>query len=144
MVDEIQQVETTSELDDVILSVTPAALDKIRELLVARNMPDKALRVFVQGGGCSGLSYGMAFEDQFYPQDNVVEVEGVKLVIDPMSLNYMAGSEIDFVDSLMGGGFAINNPNAMSSCGCGHSFKTKEGGADEEVAGAGCSCGHQH
>lgn len=123
-----------------ILTVTPAAMDKIQELLAARDLADHALRVFVQGGGCSGLSYGMAFENQFYPQDNVVEAGGIKLVVDPMSLEYLRGAEIDYVDSLMGGGFAINNPNAVSSCGCGHSFRTSGSEADD-YSGGGCSCG---
>lgn len=133
-------LEQTPAVETPVLTVTPAALDKIRELLVARSLTDHALRVFVQGGGCSGLSYGMAFENQFYPQDNVVETDGVKLVIDPTSLAYLEGAEIDYVDSLMGGGFAINNPNAVSSCGCGHSFRTSGSEADEH--GGGCSCGH--
>jgi iron-sulfur cluster assembly protein len=138
---QIETNETPAEVESPLLTVTPVALDKVRGLLAERNLPDFALRVFVQGGGCSGLSYGMAFEQNIYEGDNVVEVDGVRLVIDPTSLMYMRGSEIDFVDSLMGGGFAINNPNAVSSCGCGHSFRTGEEGA-EESHGGGCSCGH--
>lgn len=130
----------SAEVETPILSVTPAALDKIRELLTSRNLTDHALRVFVQGGGCSGLSYGMAFEDQFYPQDSVMEAEGVRLVVDNMSLGYLQGAEIDYVDNLMGGGFAINNPNAVSSCGCGHSFRTAGSEADD-AAGGSCGCG---
>ena len=135
---ETQQPETL--VDSPILTATPNAISKIRELKAERELTEHALRVFVQGGGCSGLSYGMMFEDNFYPQDVTVEIEDVKLVIDPNSLAYMQGSEIDFVDSLMGGGFAINNPNAVSSCGCGHSFRTEDG---DTPAGGGCSsCGH--
>jgi iron-sulfur cluster assembly protein len=107
--------------------------------MAERQLEGYALRVFVQGGGCSGLSYGMAFEENIYPQDRIVEADGVRLVIDPTSLMYMAGSEIDYVDSLMGGGFAIHNPNAVSTCGCGHSFRTEEG-ADAGGQGGGCSC----
>lgn len=133
---------------EALLSVTPVALDKVRQLLTERNLEGFALRVFVQGGGCSGLSYGMAFEDRFFPQDETVEVDGLKFVIDPTSLSYMRGAEIDYVDSLMGGGFAINNPNAVSSCGCGNSFRTEDG-ADDDTAhnhdggcGSGsCGCG---
>ena len=124
-----------------MLSITPGAVAKVVELLAERELEGYALRVFVQGGGCSGLSYGMAFENNIYEQDNVVETGGVRLVIDPMSLSYMQGAEIDFVDSLMGGGFAINNPNAVSTCGCGHSFRTDEEDA-QGSAGGGCShCG---
>lgn len=131
--------QTPADVEAPILTMTPAAAQKVRELLTERNLPNHGLRVFVQGGGCSGLSYGMAFEENIYPQDNVVETDGIRLIIDPTSLMYMQGSEIDFVDSLMGGGFAINNPNAVSSCGCGHSFRTGTGGA-ASGAGGGCGC----
>ncbi|HLU08370.1 MAG TPA: iron-sulfur cluster assembly accessory protein, partial [Oceanobacillus sp.] len=101
----------TFEAEQVI-NVTPAALNTIRTLLEQRNIPGYALRVFVSGGGCSGLQYGMAFEQAPRDFDAVVETEGVKLVIDPTSLMYLQGSTIDYVDSLMGGGFRIDNPNA--------------------------------
>jgi iron-sulfur cluster assembly accessory protein len=134
---DIQQPEADTT-DAPILTITTVAAAKVRELLEARELEGYALRVFVQGGGCSGLSYGMGFENNIYEQDRVVEAGGVRLVIDPTSLMYMQGSEIDFVDSLMGGGFAVNNPNAVSSCGCGHSF-TEDGQAS---SGGGCaSCG---
>ena len=139
---ETQQPEADTIGETPILTITPAAAEKVRELLNDRELEGYALRVFVQGGGCSGLSYGMGFENNIYEQDRVVETDGVKLIIDPTSLMYMQGSEIDYVDSLMGGGFAVNNPNAVSSCGCGHSFRTEEG---EDAAGygaGGCaSCG---
>lgn len=127
-------------VEEQILSVTPAALSKIRELLEQRQIPNHALRVFVTGGGCSGLSYGMAFEENIQEYDTLVEVEGVKLVVDATSILYLKGSVIDFVDSLMGGGFRIENPNAVSSCGCGHSFRTAN---DESGGEAGCgTCSH--
>lgn len=132
---------TTETLEtEEILNVTPAALNTIRTLLEQRNIPGYALRVFVSGGGCSGLQYGMAFEQGPRDFDAVIENEGVKLVIDPTSLMYLQGATIDFVDSLMGGGFRIDNPNAVSSCGCGHSFRTKDSG---EAGSEGCgSCSH--
>ena len=132
---DIQQPEADTEAP--ILTITPAAAAKVRELLTDRELEGYALRVFVQGGGCSGLSYGMGFENNIYEQDRVVETDGVRLVIDPTSLMYMVGSEIDFVDSLMGGGFAVNNPNAVSSCGCGSSFRTEDG----QAPAGGASCG---
>lgn len=143
-VTETQVQQPGTDTATPLLTMTPVARDKVRELLKERNLEDHALRVFVQGGGCSGLSYGMAFESNIYETDQVIENDGVRLVIDPTSSMYMAGAEIDFVDSLMGGGFAINNPNAVSSCGCGHSFRTEEGAdADADAAsGGGCaSCG---
>ncbi len=134
---ETQQSPTGT--DSPILTITPTAAAKVRELMAERDLEGYALRVFVQGGGCSGFQYGMAFEDRNFPQDHTIESDGIKLVIDPTSLAYMRGSEIDFVDSLMGGGFSINNPNAVSTCGCGHSFRT-EGGDDPSAHGGSCGC----
>jgi len=136
---EIEQ--TPVETETPILTVTPVALNKIRDLMAERDLSAYALRVFIQGGGCSGFSYGMAFDDQSYPGDANVEYDGVRLVVDSTSLTYLRGSEIDFVDSLMGGGFAIHNPNAVSTCGCGHSFRTSEEDPAAESHGGGCSCG---
>ena len=123
-----------------VLTVSPSAVDVIRNLLVQRNIPNHALRVFVSGGGCSGMQYGMAFEESPREFDKLIEIDGVRLIVDSTSLMYLQGATIDFVDSLMGGGFRIDNPNACSSCGCGHSFKAKDG--EEASAGSGCSsCG---
>jgi iron-sulfur cluster assembly accessory protein len=127
--------ETATE--EEFISVTPAAVNTIRNLLEQRQIPNHALRVFVSGGGCSGMQYGMAFEAAAQSHDHVVEVDGVRLLIDPTSAIYLQGATIDFVDSLMGGGFRIDNPNAVSSCGCGHSFKAKDGG--ETSSEGGCS-----
>ena len=124
-----------------IVAVTPAAQSVIRTLLEQRNIPGYALRVFVSGGGCSGLQYGMAFEQAPRDFDSVVDYGDIKLVIDPTSLMYLQGASIDYVDSLMGGGFRIDNPNAVSSCGCGHSFRTKEDGEASESSGCG-TCSH--
>lgn len=121
------------------LNVTATAVNVIRDLLEQREIPNHALRVFVSGGGCSGMQYGMAFEESPKDFDKVVEVDGVRLIVDPTSLMYLEGATIDFVDSLMGGGFRIDNPNAISTCGCGHSFRT----ADDAEGAAGCgSCSH--
>jgi iron-sulfur cluster assembly accessory protein len=122
-----------------ILSVTPAAVEVIRNLLQQRNIPNHSLRVFVSGGGCSGMQYGMAFEETPKEFDKVVAMDGVSLIIDSTSLMYLQGATIDYVDSLMGGGFRIENPNAVSSCGCGSSFRTSSGG--ESSGGCG-SCSH--
>ncbi len=129
--------------DVEILTVTPAAYQTIHTLLEQRQIPGYALRVFVSGGGCSGFQYGMSFEKEPREFDAVVDAgDGVRLVIDPTSLMYLEGATIDFVDSLMGGGFRIENPNATSSCGCGSSFKTK-GSTDDSASSGGCSsCSH--
>ena len=122
-----------------VVSVTPTAVSTIRNLLKQREIPNYVLRVFVAGGGCSGLQYGMAFEEKPQELDAVVDTDGVRLIIDPTSLMYLKGATIDFVESLMGGGFRIDNPNAVSSCGCGQSFKTSND--DSSASSGGCgSC----
>ena len=135
--------ETMPNIIDVtpILSVTPAAVEVIRNLLQQRNIPNHSLRVFVSGGGCSGMQYGMAFEESPKEFDKVVAMDGVSLIVDSTSLMYLQGATIDYVDSLMGGGFRIENPNAVSSCGCGSSFRTANDSG--ESSGGGCgSCSH--
>lgn len=106
------------------ITMTPAAADKIKGLLAERNLPEHGLRVFVSGGGCSGMQYGMALEAKPREFDTVIESQGVKLFIDPTSMMYLANAVVDYVDNLMGGGFRIDNPNAVATCGCGHSFRT--------------------
>jgi iron-sulfur cluster assembly accessory protein len=134
-----QTLQETIQIEPVLL-VTPAAVQIIRTLLEQRQIPNHALRVFVSGGGCSGMQYGMAFEEAARDFDAVVETDGVRLIVDPTSLMYLRGATIDYVDSLMGGGFRIENPNAVSSCGCGHSFRTTNNdGEDSESCG---SCSH--
>jgi iron-sulfur cluster insertion protein len=107
-----------------MINVTPTAASKITELLTEENKPSAGLRVFVQGGGCSGFQYGLMIDegDGQADTDTVVESNGVKLVVDPISARYLKGAEVDFVDNLTGGGFTIKNPNAKSTCGCGSSF----------------------
>ena len=133
MIEQNQQ----SVVETSIINMTPAASDKVRELLAQENDPSLALRVFVAGGGCSGLQYGMTLDEE-QEGDTVVPIGGFNVLVDEMSMGYIDGSEIDYVDSLMGAGFTVNNPNAVSSCGCGHSFKTASGGGEAR----GCACGH--
>lgn len=122
--------------------VTDGAAAKLKEVMAAKGLADAALRVFVTGGGCSGLQYGMAFDaDGGEADDLQFETQGLTVLVDPISIQYLEGANIDFVDSLMGGGFKIENPNAVSSCGCGHSFKTAEGGAAAAGGGGGSCCG---
>jgi len=106
-----------------MVNVTESAVTKVNELLEQEKKQGQFLRVFVEGGGCSGFQYGLSFVDELDPEDNVVECRGFKVLIDPTSAMYLAGAEVDFVDGLHGSGFKISNPNAQSSCGCGHSFK---------------------
>lgn len=132
----MDQVQTNA------ITVTPAAAVAVRDLLEKRNLEGYALRVFVSGGGCSGFQYGMALEGNIREQDNTFETDGIKVVIDEISIDYLRGATVDFVDNLMGGGFKIENPNAVSTCGCGSSFRTKDdAGADAATGGCGGGCG---
>jgi iron-sulfur cluster insertion protein len=108
----------------VPITVTEAAAAKIRELLAEEGKPDSGLRVFVQGGGCSGFQYGLMIEEAGGAGvgDQAFETNGVRLFVDPVSISYLKGAEVDFVDTITGGGFTIKNPNATSTCGCGSSF----------------------
>jgi len=106
-----------------IIHVTEAAASKIQDLLNEEGKADSGLRVFVQGGGCSGFQYGLMIEEAGAGVgDQLFESNGVKLLVDPVSLSYLKGAEVDFVDTITGGGFTIKNPNASSTCGCGSSF----------------------
>jgi iron-sulfur cluster assembly accessory protein len=107
-----------------MINVTEMAAGKIQELLTEENRLGAGLRVFVQGGGCSGFQYGLMIDEGQGDEaaDQVFEVNGVRLLVDPISLRYLKGAEVDFVDNSMGGGFTIKNPNAKSTCGCGSSF----------------------
>lgn len=132
---EPEEINVDTGVQAPVLIVTPAALSTIKGLLEQRGIPNHALRVFVSGGGCSGMQYGMAFEAEASEHDRVIETDGVRLLVDPTSLMYLEGAVIDFVDSLMGGGFRIDNPNVVASCGCGKSFKTNDDATAEEAGG---------
>ncbi|HZV49357.1 MAG TPA: iron-sulfur cluster insertion protein ErpA [Candidatus Dormibacteraeota bacterium] len=125
-------------IEQATVTLTDEALSQLKSLLSKEGNPDLALRVFVSGGGCSGLQYGMAFDDNVRPGDEIVEQGGVRILIDDFSAPYLRGSEIDYVDSLMGAGFTVHNPNAVRSCACGHSFDT----GDDASSASPCSCGH--
>jgi len=127
----LEQTETAQ------ITLTASAADAVRELLTKRNLEGYALRVFVSGGGCSGFQYGMALEGNVRENDLTFDQYGVKVVVDEISINYLAGATIDYLDELMGSGFKIENPNAVSSCGCGSSFRTKD---DQGSAASACGC----
>ncbi len=125
-------------IEQAVVSLTPVAQARLKELLAKEDNPQLALRIFVSGGGCSGMQYGMAFDDLHRAEDMVIEHEGVKILVDDFSVSYIQGSEIDYVDSLMGAGFTVHNPNAVHSCSCGHSFDT----GDDASGAQACGCGH--
>jgi iron-sulfur cluster insertion protein len=114
----------TSPPQDAPLVFTDAAALKVADLIRGEGNPNLMLRVYVQGGGCSGLQYGFEFDEQLQDGDTCIENQGVKLLIDPMSVNYLGGAEIDFRDGIEGAQFVIRNPNATTTCGCGSSFTT--------------------
>ncbi|MFB9886665.1 iron-sulfur cluster insertion protein ErpA [Balneatrix alpica] len=106
----------------VPLSITDSAVRKVRSLLEEEENPNLKLRVFVTGGGCSGFSYGFTFDEKVAEDDAVVEREGVMMVVDSLSFQYLSGSEVDYSEGLHGSQFKITNPNATTTCGCGSSF----------------------
>jgi iron-sulfur cluster assembly protein len=119
-----------------LVTLSDAAVAKLTELTKDESDPNVGLRVYVYSGGCSGYRYGMMLEDQPAAEDIRVQSKGISVYVDPQSTQLLRGSEIDYVDTLMGAGFTVNNPNAVSGCGCGSSFRT------EDSAGAAGACGH--
>jgi len=123
-----------------MITISERAVTELKDLMSTQAKQSAALRVWVAGGGCSGLSYGMALDDGAPEEgDQIFEQDGVKIYVDGLSLNYMDGSSVDFVEDALGGGFKIENPNAVSTCGCGSSFKTE--GSEGASAGGCGSCG---
>src|SRR5438067_6691120 len=135
---EIQERPTTAPL----VSLTEAAATKIKQLL-AEETDVGVLRIAIQGGGCSGFQYGLGFDTGAAEGDLEFVQHGVTVVVDPFSAPYLQGAEVDYVDSIQAAGFAVNNPNAVASCGCGHSFQVAEGETPEDSA-AGCASGCSH
>jgi iron-sulfur cluster assembly accessory protein len=136
---EIQERLTATPL----LSITEAAATKIKQLL-AEETEVEVLRVAIQGGGCSGFQYGLGFDTGAAEGDLAFEQHGVTVVVDPFSAPYLRGAEVDYVDSIQAAGFAVNNPNAVASCGCGHSFQVADEDAPEGSSDAGCGSGCSH
>jgi iron-sulfur cluster assembly accessory protein len=122
--------------ETAVVTLTDAAAAKLQELTKEETNPAIGLRVYVYSGGCSGFRYGMMLEDAPTADDNILEANGVKVYVDGSSVSLLQGSQIDYVDTLMGAGFTVNNPNAVAACGCGSSFRT----ADD--SGQARSCAH--
>jgi iron-sulfur cluster assembly accessory protein len=134
----------TIERAESLVSLTEAAAIKVKELQAGELAGDAdVLRVAVQGGGCSGFEYALGFDRGAEEGDVVMEAHGVTVVVDPFSAPYLRGAEIDFLNTITESGFKISNPNAASSCGCGHSFQVEEGEAPADAAyGCGSGCSH--
>ena len=134
-----------------VLSITEGAASRLQSMMQERELSGYALRVFVSGGGCSGLQYGMTFDNEQREGDTVWMAHGLTLMVDPISARYVGGAEISYQqDNMLAGAFKIDNPNAVASCGCGHSFRAKDDeaageyeGYDEGYSGGGCGhCNH--
>lgn len=115
-------MNTETQIEPSGVALTETAAQQIKEMLTNPENSGKHLRVYVEGGGCSGLQYGMVFDER-RPDDVSCDFHGVSVLVDPFSANYLRGSVVDFSDALTGGGFKISNPNARQSCGCGKSFE---------------------
>jgi iron-sulfur cluster assembly protein len=130
-------MEVSEQTTVNLITLTPAAAEAVQQLLSERNLEGYALRVYVAGGSCSGYQYGMALEDSIRAEDMVSEQHGVQIVVDEISINYLNGATIDYVNAVTGNGFKIDNPNAMSTCGC--SSSSQSGNEPGGMTG-GCSC----
>ena len=132
----------TETIRDPIFFSDNAAF-KVRDLIAEEGNPNLQLRIYVSGGGCSGFQYGFAFEEAAGADDAVLEKHGVRVLIDPVSLQYLAGAQVDFHDGLDGSRFVIRNPNAKGTCGCGSSFSTTDygDGNGNQANGKSCSSG---
>jgi iron-sulfur cluster assembly protein len=144
----MEVVERTETAEQSLLSLTEAAAAKIRELMAEEPEGEATvLRVAIQGGGCSGFQYGLGFDRGAVDGDHELRLHGVDVVVDPFSAPYLRGARIDFLNGLQESGFKIDNPNAVSSCGCGHSFQVEDeeaGAAADPHAGGGCGSGCAH
>ena len=134
------------ERPQTLVTLTPTAAEKIRELMAEDPEGETSvLRVAIQGGGCSGFQYGLGFDSGPVEGDEVLELEGVQVVVDPYSAPYLKGATIDFLNGLQESGFKIDNPNAAASCGCGHSFTVAEDAPEGDAhAAGGCGSGCSH
>lgn len=126
------------QIESQKVNMTPLAVERVRKLMEERQVEGYALRVFVSGGGCSGMQYGMALDNEPRPNDLKFNFDQVTLLVDPQSIQLLDGATIDYVDDLMGGGFKVDNPNAVASCGCGHSFRTEGSSATPSGKEGGC------
>ncbi|MGI8462031.1 MAG: iron-sulfur cluster insertion protein ErpA [Solirubrobacterales bacterium] len=121
------------ETPDAAIKLTDAAAGKLKELLVGQEDADQVLRFAVRGGGCSGFQYSLALDKQ-KADDHVFEAQGVSVVVDKVSAQFVFGSEVDYVEGLQGAGFQVDNPNVVAACGCGSSFQVKEDAAEQAAA----------
>jgi iron-sulfur cluster assembly accessory protein len=127
-----------TKIDTSTITLTPTAIQAVKNLLQEKNLTGHALRIFISGGGCSGFQYGMAFEGRVRPEDTTFEMDGVKVVVDEMSINYLNGSKVDFINDPSGAGFKIENPNTIGGCNCGSSYSSNSEDSNDENGCCGC------
>ncbi len=141
-----QDMEIAERPTETLIDLTPLAAEKVKELMAAEPDADSlVLRVAIQGGGCSGFQYGLGFDSGAAEGDHELVLEGVRVVVDPFSAPYLQGAKIDYLNGIQESGFKVDNPNAVSSCGCGHSFQVEEGEElpeGTEMGGCGSGCSH--
>jgi iron-sulfur cluster assembly protein len=125
--------ETTTNL----VTLTHPAASAVRDIITQKNLPDCSLRLYITGGGCSGYQYGLALVNKIEPADSIFETDGVRLVIDEVSIKYLQGATVDFVERMTSSGFKIINPNVLASCNCGQSFNSSEEGSNSTCDGCG-------
>ena len=136
-------IEQTETSEMTVVTLTARAADKVRGLMAEEPVGEaEVLRVAIQGGGCSGFEYALGFDRAAQSGDHELSFHGVTVVVDPFSAPYLQGATIDFLEGLQESGFKIDNPNATSACGCGHSFQVEEGTPPESVGGCGSGCSH--
>ena len=126
-------------IETKLITLTDTAADQLRTMIEKKGNAALGLRVWVQQGGCSGFQYGMALDDSPLDDDVISEASGLKVIVDSFSAQHLLGAKVDYLDSLMGAGFTVLNPNAVSSCGCGHSFESASGGGDAHSCGGACA-----
>ena len=134
----------SDQLTTPLITITEKAADKVREFMAAEGEGAEVLRIAVEGGGCSGFQYALGFDESAQDGDAVIDMHGVRVVVDPFSLPYLKGADVDFTDGLSGTGFKIDNPNVVAGCGCGSSFQVKDGEDPGEAAADGCGTCASH
>jgi len=122
------------------IKLTQTAANAVREVITQKNLEGYALRLYISGGGCSGFQYGLALDNNIRSEDNVTELDGIKLIVDEGSIKYLQGATVDYVEGLTDSGFKIINPNVISSCGCGQSSNSEQG-EEGETTGNCSGCG---
>jgi len=130
-------VAVPEETTTIPITLTQPAADAVREIMAQKNIQGYALRLYISGGGCSGNQYGLALDNNIRPEDSIIETDGIKLIVDEVSIKYLEGATVDYIDGLTSSGFKIRNPKAISSCNCGQSFDSTEEGSSNSCAGCG-------